>query len=297
MKIISDPHSGAVARLGSTAMSAPALHSMRSTRSREVVLLALCAGLFVLALLGPRVELPAHYHAFADARAWQFLPNAKDVLSNLGFALFGVLGLLRLRLIDRAIAWTVNRQMAALFFLGLVLTALCSANYHGQPDGAGLWLDRLGMVVAFAGLLGLATADRVSDRAARALAVLMLVAGPAAATTAMHSLDQLAWVVVQFGGLAILVWLVLNKPVPGAWPVRWWLVIGAYVLAKLFELGDAAVFEWTGHWVSGHSLKHLVASCAAWPVLIALRLLSAVADVAASRTPSRDGVPAGGRWL
>ena len=26
---------------------------MRSTRSREVVLLALCAGLFVLALLGP----------------------------------------------------------------------------------------------------------------------------------------------------------------------------------------------------------------------------------------------------
>lgn len=285
-------------------MSEQPVPSMRSTRSREVVLLALCAGLLVLALLGPRVELPDHYHAFADARAWQFLPNAMDVLSNLGFALFGVLGLLRLRLLDRPIAWTVNRQMAALFFLGLVLTALCSGYYHVKPDGAGLWLDRLGMVVAFAGLLGLAAADRVSDRAARALAVLMLVAGPAAATTAMHSLDQLAWVVVQFGGLAILVWLVLNKPLAGAWPVRWWGVIGAYALAKLFELGDAAIFEWTGHWVSGHSLKHLVASCAALPVLSALRPLhpprvradvAEPADVAASRTPSGDGVPAAGR--
>jgi hypothetical protein len=47
-------------------------------------------------------------------------------------------------------------------------------------------------------------------------------------------------------------------------------VIVFYVLAKLFELGDATVFELTGHLVSGHTLKHLAAALAAWPVIRAL---------------------------
>jgi len=47
-------------------------------------------------------------------------------------------------------------------------------------------------------------------------------------------------------------------------------VIFFYVLAKLFELGDEAVFEATGHIVSGHTLKHLAAALAAWPVIRAL---------------------------
>jgi mono/diheme cytochrome c family protein len=40
-------------------------------------------------------------------------------------------------------------------------------------------------------------------------------------------------------------------------------------LAKLFEGADHAVFEATGQWVSGHSLKHLLAAGAALPVLAA----------------------------
>jgi hypothetical protein len=49
-------------------------------------------------------------------------------------------------------------------------------------------------------------------------------------------------------------------------------VIFFYVLAKLFELGDVTVFEATGHIVSGHTLKHLAAALAAWPVIRTLRL-------------------------
>ncbi|MGL6204168.1 MAG: hypothetical protein ACRC2X_07620, partial [Giesbergeria sp.] len=47
-------------------------------------------------------------------------------------------------------------------------------------------------------------------------------------------------------------------------------VIAWYGAAKLLELGDHAVFEATGQWVAGHSLKHLAAAAAAWPVLRAL---------------------------
>ena len=44
-----------------------------------------------------------------------------------------------------------------------------------------------------------------------------------------------------------------------------------YALAKLLELADHEVYAWTSQLVSGHSLKHGVASCAAWPVIAALK--------------------------
>lgn len=283
MKTIPVQQDAVVANLRSMVMDTA------SPRSTETILVTVCCGLFALALWGPSVDLPAHYHAFADRRPWQFLPNALDVLSNLGFAFFGALGLLRLSVRSRAVAWTAQRQMAVLFFLGLGLTALCSGIYHWQPDDAGLKLDRVGMAMAFAGLLGLLAADRVSDRAGQALALLVLVAGPVAAAIALTSHDQLPWVVVQFGGLAIMVWLSTLKPMPGALPVRWPAVVLFYALAKALELGDMAIYEWTGQLVSGHSLKHLVASCAAWPVLAALPRLRMSRLAAASndhRTPA-----------
>jgi hypothetical protein len=45
------------------------------------------------ALLGPSVAQPSHYHEFADQRSWGWLPHAMDVISNLPFALWGMVGL------------------------------------------------------------------------------------------------------------------------------------------------------------------------------------------------------------
>jgi hypothetical protein len=44
------------------------------------------------------------------------------------------------------------------------------------------------------------------------------------------------------------------------------VVVGLYVLAKLLETFDRAVFA-AGHVVSGHTLKHLAAACAGWWIL------------------------------
>ena len=49
--------------------------------------------LFTLALLMPGMAQPEHYHAFADRRGWLGLPHAADVLSNLGFVLAGLAGM------------------------------------------------------------------------------------------------------------------------------------------------------------------------------------------------------------
>ena len=237
----------------------------------EIALLGVCALLWLLALLGPVITQPTDYHHFADQRTWLGLPFATDVLSNLPFALWGLLGLHQLWNLPHQRLDASQRGTAILFFAGLVLTALCSSWYHWRPDDAGLVVDRLGMVLAFAGLLGLAAAGRINTRAGTALALGVLVLGPLSVATWAQSGNLLPWVALQLGGMAVVLWLATRAPLPGALPVRWGAVILIYAVAKLLEQGDHQVYELLGHAISGHSLKHLLASLAAWPVCAALR--------------------------
>ena len=70
---------------------------------------------------------------------------------------------------------------------GLLLTAAGSSVYHWHPDDLGLVIDRMGMGVAFAGLLGVAVADRIGDRAALALTGAVLLLAPLAAALAWQA--------------------------------------------------------------------------------------------------------------
>lgn len=244
---------------------------MRSTLSISELRLALfCAALAAMALLAPAVPQSAAFHGFADARSWQGIPFAADVLSNVPFALFGLSGLWACWRLP-ATADAAQRALAALFFAGLVLTAGVSAAYHWHPDDLGLALDRAGMSVAFAGLLGLAAASRVSPRAGWALAASVLLLGPLTITLWLHGGNILPWGVLQAGGMVLVMALGLLRPRPGAWDLRWWVVIALYALAKACESADHAIFAFDAGWLSGHSVKHLVAACAAWPVIAAVR--------------------------
>ncbi len=239
----------------------------------EWALLAAAATLLVFVFWGPFLPASAHQHHFADQRGWRGLPCALDVLSNLPFAVAGMWGLVWLRRLGALRLCLATRATAALFFGGLVLTAVGSGWYHWQPDDAGLLWDRLGMAVAFAGLLGLAVVGRISPRAGVATALCLLVAGPAAVVAWAHTGNLLPWAVVQFGGLLAVLALACMPHRHGALVVQWGAVIAWYAVAKAFELADHAVFEATGQWVSGHTLKHLMAAGAALPVLFAMARL------------------------
>ncbi|WP_235965381.1 hypothetical protein [Caenimonas soli] len=239
----------------------------------ETLLLLACACLVAVALFGPAVIQPPGYHGFADQRVLWGVPFAMDVLSNLPFALAGVAGLWFLGKAPPRALSNVQRAMAILFFGGLVLTACGSAWYHAQPDDAGLAIDRIGMAAAFAGLLGLAAAGRVSERAGALLGLTILLLAPVAIELGSSTGNVLPWAALQFGGMAVVVWLAWLRPRPGALVIRLGWVILAYAAAKLLEINDRAVFDLTGQLVSGHTLKHLVAALAALPVLAAVLAL------------------------
>jgi hypothetical protein len=65
--------------------------------------------------------------------------------------------------------------------------------------------------------------------------------------------------------------LTLTRPIPNSLGIALVWVVFFYALAKVCESFDHGIFEATGHLVSGHTLKHLVASLAALPIIRALR--------------------------
>jgi hypothetical protein len=67
------------------------LQRIRIVRHAIVVVAVFGAAAAVLA--GPLVPQPLAYHNMADQRSWLGIPNALNVLSNLPFAVVGVMGL------------------------------------------------------------------------------------------------------------------------------------------------------------------------------------------------------------
>jgi hypothetical protein len=249
-------------------------------------LLAL-AGLFGPALPAADVAIAS---VFADNRGWHGLPNAMDVLSNLPFLLIGCWGLYRLNRIDRAHQRALAQfplappasdppdntlDCAWLFFAGLIATAAGSAFYHLMPDAPRLAADRAGMAVAFAGMIGMAVCERVSQRAGWPAAWFVLAAGLLAAEMVQETGNVLPWAIVQFGGMALVLTLALATPMRGAVGLKLGWVIFFYAIAKAFELMDHQIYEVSGQLISGHSLKHMMAALAGLPVLAALRKLDA----------------------
>lgn len=216
----------------------------------------------ILSVLGMHAHVGGN--VFADTRLWLGIPNAMDVLSNLPFAIFGAWGIYQLN--GNAMTQSQARLLQC-FFSGLLLTTLGSMAYHLSPSNDTLLWDRAGMTVAFAGVLGLAATDRVSEPAGQWLAVGTLSAAALALWVWKSTGDVLPWSVVQFGGMLIVVVLACFSLRTGGLGVSLVALIGFYGIAKVLESTDHAVFDATGQWLSGHSLKHVVASLAALPLL------------------------------
>jgi hypothetical protein len=243
-----------------------------------VLLLASAAAISVVAVLLPPIPQPLSYHQFADQRSWLGIPNFGDVVSNLGFALVGVCGLvfiLRSKAGDKShFASPSERWPYFLMFAGMLLTAFGSAYYHLAPDNARLVWDRLPMTIVFMSLVAAAIAERINLRAGLFLLPLLLAIGAASVLewrmSELHAHGDLRfYAAVQIFAIVVLLLAMLSPPkyTRGS---DFAVVVGFYLLAKTLETADRQVFT-LGHIVSGHTLKHLAAAAGGYWILRMLK--------------------------
>jgi hypothetical protein len=224
--------------------------------------------LFAAMLLhGPVAQLP-HYHEFADARTLFGLPNAMDVMSNLGFGLVGVWGLVKLWPHRAGPQLTAGWPGYLLFLVALVLTAIGSAYYHSAPDNARLVWDRIPIVLACAGLMAAVIGE--TGQASRVPAWTLALAAAGILSVVWWRMTDLAgqgdlrfYLLLQVLSLILIPLWQWLQPAPRDTRLAFGAAVLLYVCAKAAELGDHAFFAASG-WLSGHTLKHVLATLAAW---------------------------------
>jgi hypothetical protein len=217
---------------------------------------------------GPIPQIP-DYHRFADARAGFGMANAWNVLSNLPFALVGAAGL-------RALAGarpSAGRLAYQAFFASLVLTALGSGYYHLAPGNDRLFYDRLPIALACAALLAAVLEDTHRSIPRWTLAALVVAAVASvlwwSATDARGAGDLRPYLLLQGAPLVLIpVWQALHGT-PRGERIVFGIAIALYVVAKVAEVNDRAIFDALG-FVSGHTLKHLLAAAGAAMIALAL---------------------------
>ena len=250
-------------------------------RQRIAVLIGLLLlGLAGLLLVDPIPQDPA-YHLFADTRSWFGIPNFFDVVSNVGFAVVGLFGLVAITRTPSLFHNPGDLRPYIVFFAGVTLISLGSAFYHRAPSNETLLWDRFPMSVAFMALAAAIVADRIHRRAGNGWLLVLLVSLGIGSLLYWYVTESLGrgdlrfYVFVQFYPvvmLPVIIWLFPDNRYTAGRYIVW--VFVWYGLSKLLEHYDAVVFNLLGETVSGHTLKHLAAAASA---LVVLRMLQASA--------------------
>lgn len=225
--------------------------------------------LLLLAFVGQVLNLfhlSSSYHSFADSNSVCGIHNGLNVLSNLSFAFAGLLACFHYwknKVTD------INLWIVA---LGAILVCFGSAYYHYTPSDHTLFWDRLPMSLVFSGILMYSIIElnlipNIKNKIKFSLGylffsvicVVLWYAGSLSNTSILGP-----YVFLQFGGMALLMYMGylaynrgnkdLYKKIAG--------VIVCYLMAKIFEHYDGAVYMLTDALISGHTIKHIISAIA-----------------------------------
>ena len=195
--------------------------------------------------------------------------TALNVLSNLPFIVSACCSAFGFFLDGRSappgvFEYDVERGPYWVYFVGLVLTGIGSSYFHADPCNATLTWDRAGLAIAFMALFTSILAERVHVALCRAghfgrsfcsaSAVSFIGITPTHRRRRSTFLFHRAVLSARHpAGAAVLLSAALHAR------RRSLAALLCYVLAKGLEILDREVYTGAG-FVSGHTLKHLVAS-------------------------------------
>ncbi len=242
---------------------------------RGPALLAALLGPWAVFMLIPEITQDPRYHDFADTRTMFGIPNFFNVASNLLFLAVGLAGLalcLRHRAFGARASWIV-------FFTATALVAFGSGYYHGWPSDSTLLWDRLPMSIAFMALLAALLSEHRDAPAERVILPAAIAAGLFSILWWHSTGDLRIYASVQLAPLLAIVVLLAGFRARHTHRASLAYGLALYVLAKGAESADGAIATLTAGAISGHALKHLLASLAILCIYVMLRVRAPVARI------------------
>lgn len=232
--------------------------------------------LVAAASLAPPIPQPIEYHRFADQTTCLGVPHCYDSLSNLLFMLAGAAGLAFLASGAGRRAFIDRREMLpyVVFFLATVLVGFGSGYYHLAPDNDRLVWDRAAIAVALMAWFAAIVGERVSLAWGLRLLPLLVIAGLASTvywgwSESLGRGDLRPYLVMELVPILfvpLLLWLYQPRYSGDRHIV---IVLCLYPLALACDFLDRPIADMLG-FVSGHTLKHVVAAVAAAWVMAGL---------------------------
>ncbi|MCF6300129.1 MAG: ceramidase [Proteobacteria bacterium] len=224
-----------------------------------VCLLALVAMFFI----DPIPQDP-NYHLFVDTNTFFGVNNFYNVISNIPFLIVGWLGMWGLMKKTIVSIDTDNSMAYMVFFAGVFLVGFGSSWYHYNPNTATLVWDRLPMTIAFMAFFCILWSEFIDSKSGKKLLIPLILLGVVSIfywdyTESIEQGDLRWYAVVQFLPLVLTPFILVFFK--SSWSHNsyfvWFLFF--YILAKVTEYFDAEFFNFTVY-LSGHSIKHLLAA-------------------------------------
>ena len=240
---------------------------------QPALLSVVALGAIVIVAMADPVAQDPLYHLFADRRSMAGIANFMNVMSNLPFLVVGILGWQVVAANNETVTPTTKLAWNV-FFFGIALTAFGSGYFHLEPNNDTLVWDRLPMTIGFMSLVSLVISEYFSPQLGQRLLVPLLLVGIGsvaywAYTESIGSGDLRPYAIVQFLPMLLIpLTIVLYRKRSDLGRYIGWM-IGFYIAAKIAEQLDGNLYA-IGDVMSGHSLKHLLASLAPASLLYGL---------------------------
>lgn len=252
-------------------MNRPRSDSPRPLPVARVLGIAAGVAIVMTIALAPPLAEPGLFRTLADERRLFGIANFWNVVSNLPLLLVGLWGAYFLARGREGFAEAAEKQAYWVLFIAVALSGAGSIYYHLAPDADRLMWDRLPIALGFMALLSTVIAERLSARAGSRALLPLLVAGAASAVywrwSAQHGAENiLPYAIVQYGAIVAVVTLALclrSRYTRGGDVL---IAMGIYAAAKINEVLDGQIYA-LGQYLSGHSIKHLLAAVAVWWLL------------------------------
>lgn len=224
-------------------------------------------------LFSPVIVQPQEYYVFADNNVALGLPHFGDFVSNITFLLVAIYMVFTFPVASSVVREKYSQSILILpiIMLGSFMVGFGSSVFHLNPTETSLILDRFPMTIVFTVVFfDLLFSLKVIEHE-NPLRVIMFAVF-AAIMSLLYWKVSIVWgvedlrpyVFVQFFPMFSL--LVLTVFFYKKYDLRLiFLMFVLYLLAKVFEFYDAAIFEFLGTYLSGHNIKHILSGLALLP--------------------------------